>query len=332
VCPEPRFSAEEDCQLNIMATLLSQPSLKNMFKCVCDIIYSNINSFPNSLLFNCLELLHRACGDISPTQSRELASAFTAMVTWECGCQLPFAANHPLLSNEFHNLVKLTVALAYHNNTKATAETYQLRNSLEVQWLIYAMHWTLTNQNTLKSTTCTQPTHRLHTKENQMATTLNELHGDQPFVEAVLNINFNRLASGDLIQQTLRWYQSTLTVGCSKFALTIVDIVIQDHETVEQNDLLTFTTKIKPYLTYGDLIETNFFGLVIDLEMEDDDNDIHMEQLLPNEKASHDTDTDTVTDIDTDCSCIECCEEVEAEITEYFRDVYRLWFSTVSRI
>jgi len=102
----------------------------------------------------------------------------------------------------------------------------------------------------------TLPTSRLHTQEHLLTNLLTQLDAkDRPFVKAILNTNFNLRPNGELIKQTHKWYQSHLTVPCSTFALTAINIAIQDNKIVFHNYLLTFVRTVRPYLVYDRLIK-----------------------------------------------------------------------------
>src|SRR2546430_2405779 len=198
---------------------ISRSTLQSIYQHICSTLESEQWVPKTSLLFSLLQSLNQACKRISPLESRELASAFVAMLAWELGTQTTQTENWTF-DTTFVHLAKVTVALAYHDNTMATAKPQQVRNSLEVQWLTLAFTWTFTHKETLAATNLTLPTSRLHTREHLLTTNLNNMDAnDRPVVEAILNINFNRHSSGQLIKQTRPWYQSHLTAPCSVPAL-----------------------------------------------------------------------------------------------------------------
>jgi hypothetical protein len=242
------------------------------------------------------------------------------MISWERGCQTPWGINAGFNTTYAH-LAKTTVALAYHNNTMATARPHQVRNSLEIQWLIYAFNWTWMYCEHFAYQEHRRPIQRLHLEEGTLIKHLTILDPkDLPFVEAILNINFNRRPPNDeLIPQTREWYQDHLTAPCSTSALTTINIVIQDHETVTEDDLLTFIRTIRPYTDYARFMETTIVGttIEIDLEMEDTKENLRIIKGTVGNMTVAEEYSDISTEWeDCDCDCEDCRQADEETLKE----------------
>ena len=200
---------------------------------------------------------------------RELASAFVAMLAWESGCQLPLAANHHLLSKDFVHLAKLTVALAWYDNTTTAISDRDLQHSLETQWLAYAFNFVTGNMSTLKTVRVVYPT---------TTPALNNLAKEtQPFVAAILHQNFNLTPIGEPINsETAVFYQHGLNVGLGLYdngAQDTLNIILQRRDKVTFHTMAAFADSISPYTTYHRTLSTVVLATPFSIDLEQDNSE-----------------------------------------------------------